>query len=79
MLINREYGMVQRYPKSREKAPELIREWALTISREWRYLMAASNVTMVTADEFQWSMHSTLGVIYGWRGVRAVPYGENKT
>ena len=52
MLINREYGMVQRYPKSRDKAPELVREWALTISREWRYLMAASNVTMVTAAEF---------------------------
>ena len=52
MLINRDYGMVQRYPKSREKAPELIREWALSISREWRYLMAASNVTMVTADTF---------------------------
>ena len=47
VMINREHGMVQRYPKGRDRTPEQIKEWSEAIASEWRYLMAMSNVTML--------------------------------
>ena len=50
VMINRDHSMVQTYKG--DKTPEAIHSWAQTIAAEWRYLMAAANLTSVDANSF---------------------------
>ena len=52
VLLNRRHGTVQLYPEGEARTPEAIREWALAVAAEWRYLFAASNVTSLDAGSF---------------------------
>jgi len=64
VLLNRESGMMQRYPSDRNpRDPTAIAEWAQTISAEWKYLLTYGRVTMANATTIHQMLNTTYMVV----------------
>ena len=52
LLVNREHGIVQLYDEDAPRTAEAMREWALRVAAEWRYLFSTSTALHLDAAAF---------------------------